>query len=69
MIDDTDEVPDASRITPPRIDASHPDAAGLFIHGTILHPGGTALEVASPTDLLCVIAEPGLTTVEMAGGD
>ena len=33
--DDTDEVPDASRISPPRIDALHPDAAYLSIAGVI----------------------------------
>ncbi len=33
-IDDTDQVPDASRLTPPRISGDHPDAAGLFLRGT-----------------------------------
>lgn len=32
---DTNEVPDASRITPPRIDAFHPDAATLSIEGRL----------------------------------
>jgi len=32
-IDDTDQVPDASRITPPRLDALHPDAAYFAIEG------------------------------------
>lgn len=31
--DDTDQVPDASRITPPRIDQLHPDAATFYISG------------------------------------
>ena len=34
-IDDTDEVPDASRITPVRIDALHPDAAYIEVRGTL----------------------------------
>jgi Ca-activated chloride channel homolog len=34
-IDDTDEVPDASRITPVRIDADHPDAAYIDVRGTL----------------------------------
>ena len=33
VIDDTDQVPDASRITPVRIDADHPDAAYVAIRG------------------------------------
>ena len=32
-VDDTDQVPDASRISPPRIDRMHPDAATLFLSG------------------------------------
>ena len=32
-VDDTDQVPDASRISPPRIDQMHPDAARLSLSG------------------------------------
>jgi Ca-activated chloride channel homolog len=35
VVDDTDEVPDASRITPVRIDAEHPDAAYVEVRGTL----------------------------------
>lgn len=35
VVDDTDEVPDASRITTVRIDAAHPDAAYIEIRGTL----------------------------------
>ncbi len=35
VVDDTEEVPDASRITPVRIDAEHPDAAFIEVRGTI----------------------------------
>src|SRR6266567_7339305 len=35
VIDETDEVPDASRITPVRIDAEHPDAAYVEVRGTL----------------------------------
>lgn len=35
VADDTDEVPDASRISPVRIDASHPDAAYVDVRGRI----------------------------------
>ena len=41
--DDTDQVPDASLISPPRIDAGHPDAAFINVEGEIeagfLEPG------------------------------
>lgn len=33
--DDTDQVPDASRISPPRIDAEHPDAAYIEVRGEL----------------------------------
>lgn len=35
IVDDTDQVPDASRITPPRIDALHVDAAYFSIQGRL----------------------------------
>ena len=35
VADDTNEVPDASRITPVRIDAAHPDAAYAEVRGTL----------------------------------
>jgi Ca-activated chloride channel homolog len=54
--DDTDEVPDASRISPPRIDDGHPDAAIADIRGTIeaafLLPGS----LESPSHALAVEA-------------
>ena len=34
-VDDTDQVPDASRISPPRIDQMHPDAARLSLSGKL----------------------------------
>jgi len=35
IVDDTDEVPDASRISSVRIDAEHPDAAYIDVRGTL----------------------------------
>ncbi|HEY5915658.1 MAG TPA: VIT and VWA domain-containing protein [Verrucomicrobiae bacterium] len=35
VVDDSDQVPDASRITPVRIDAEHPDAAYIDVRGTL----------------------------------
>jgi Ca-activated chloride channel family protein len=44
--DDTNLVPDASRITPPRIDTDHPDAAAL--HATVrMHGAGDLADGAS----------------------
>ena len=41
VADDTDQVPDASRLSPPRLDALHPDAAYLSVQGVIENPLGT----------------------------
>ncbi|MCX6925669.1 MAG: VWA domain-containing protein, partial [Verrucomicrobia bacterium] len=35
IVDDTDQVPDASRISPVRVDKEHPDAAFVEIRGTL----------------------------------
>lgn len=45
--DDTDEVPDASRLSPPRVDALHPDAACLTIEGVIEDPLGVVRDLSS----------------------
>ena len=34
-VDDTDQVPDASRLSPPRIDQMHPDAARISLSGRL----------------------------------
>lgn len=47
--DDTDQVPDASRLSPPRIDALHPDAAPVFIGGTLSAGEVAAGSLVSPT--------------------
>ena len=52
--DDTDEVPDASRISPPRIDGSHPDAATLQISVRLRGGVETARAVSSPSHILAV---------------
>jgi Ca-activated chloride channel family protein len=63
IADDTDEVPDASRITPVRIDSEHPDAAYIEVRGaldagfvdtkTISSPSH-AIEVRPEQEKLCV---------------
>jgi Ca-activated chloride channel family protein len=57
-IDDTDLVPDASRITPPRIDGDHPDAASL--HATVrLRGAGDFTDSASSPSHPMVIKKDG----------
>ncbi|MEQ1859249.1 MAG: VIT domain-containing protein [Chthoniobacteraceae bacterium] len=53
-IDDTDEVPDASRITPPRIDALHPDAAYFTVTGNIAADEAEAGTLSSPSHAVFV---------------
>ena len=47
-VPDTDQVPDASRISPPRIDATHEDAAFVSIEGRLDSSLIDAASVASP---------------------
>ncbi len=48
IIDDTDQVPDASRLNPPLIDSLHPDAAFVELAGTIeLHSVDGAVRCVS----------------------
>jgi len=48
-VDDTDQVPDASRISPPRIDQFHPDAAYVMVGGLIRDDAIEPSSVYSPT--------------------
>jgi Ca-activated chloride channel family protein len=48
-VDDTDQVPDASRITPVRIDAEHPDAAYIEVRGTLDGRFVDEKELSSPS--------------------
>ena len=52
--DDTDEVPDASRISPPMIDSDHPDAPTLNVSVRLLGGTETARGVSSPSHILAV---------------
>ena len=54
IVDDTDEVPDASRITPVRIDAEHPDAAYIEVRGTLEGKFVDEKELASPSHEITV---------------
>jgi len=47
--DDTDEVPDASRLSPPRISRDHPDSATIYVRGTLDADELKANSLNSPT--------------------
>jgi Ca-activated chloride channel family protein len=47
--DDTDQVPDASRISPPRMDPGSEDAATLFIQGFVDDPDTRIRDLSSPS--------------------
>ncbi len=63
--DDTDQVPDASRLTPPRMDAFHPDAAWISIEGRIALEGVDAARIASPTHTLMLRESDGISTARL----
>jgi Ca-activated chloride channel family protein len=53
-VDDTNEVPDASRITPVRIDAEHPDAAYIEVRGTLDGKFVNEKDLSSPSHPISV---------------
>jgi Ca-activated chloride channel homolog len=65
-LDDTDQVPDASRISPPRLDALHPDAAYLSIEGIVEHPLNDMKDISSPSHPVFVKAGQGSSNVRVA---
>jgi Ca-activated chloride channel homolog len=54
IVDDTDEVPDASKITPVRIDAEHPDAAYIEVRGILDGKFVNEKELSSPSHPIIV---------------
>ncbi|HEY6225648.1 MAG TPA: VIT and VWA domain-containing protein [Verrucomicrobiae bacterium] len=54
IVDDTDETPDASRITPVRIDAEHPDAAYIEVRGALDGKFADESSIASPSHPIAV---------------
>jgi len=67
--DDTDQVPDASRITPPRIDALHPDAAYFSITGRLSASDVETGTASSPSHPVLVREGDGTVAVELSGRD
>ena len=67
-VDDTDQVPDATRITPPRIDALHADAAYLSIEGRLSPADVESGTISSPSHPIYV-RENETEAVELSGQD
>lgn len=65
--DDTDQVPDASRLSPPRISAAHPDAATIYIHGTLDADEVSLATISSPTHPAVIRPVDAVLEVELAG--
>jgi Ca-activated chloride channel family protein len=65
--DDTDQVPDASRLSPPRISRDHLDAATLYVHGTFDAGELMVGRLSSPTHGVRVDQVGELLEVELAG--
>ena len=64
--DDTDEVPDASCLTPPRIDALHPDAAYFAMAGRLSAADVRGGTLSSPTHAILVREAHGTVKVELS---
>ena len=66
-VDDTDQVPDASRITPPRIDAMHPDAAYFSLEGRLFSADVESGTASSPSHPIYVRENAGTVNVQLSG--
>lgn len=67
ICDDTDQVPDASRISPPRIRGDHPDAATLYVRGDFDAEEVKAGSLISPSHAVRVDVLQDRVEVELAG--
>lgn len=65
--DDTDQVPDASRLTPPRIDSLHPDAAYFSIEGSLSSADVETGTLTSPSHPVFVREAEGRLSVALFG--
>ncbi len=66
LADDTDQVPDASRLSPPRIDAFHPDAAIFSLRGELPAADVAPRSLGSPTHAMRVTAAAESLRIETA---
>ncbi len=67
VCDDTDQVPDASLISPPRIPADHPDAATLYVRGDFDAEEVKAGSLISPSHAVRIDVIKDRVEVELAG--
>ena len=67
IVADTDQVPDASCITPPRIDGEHPDAAFIEVSGQV-DAGFLVGDVTSPSHQLAITKQGDLLQLTLAKG-
>lgn len=67
VVGDTNQVPDASRITPPRIDAEHPDAAFIELDG-VVEAGFIDGEINSPSHKLTTARTGDILHLTLAQG-
>ena len=65
VVDDTDQVPDASWISPVRMDQFHPDAAFVEIGGRIESGFADAASVTCPSHSITAQAEDGFLHIEL----
>ena len=69
VVDDTGQVPDASRVTPPRLDALHPDAASFHARVRIDDARSHLSSLRSPSHSVEVTEEDQSTVVTISGAD
>ncbi|HTV43260.1 MAG TPA: VIT and VWA domain-containing protein [Candidatus Sulfotelmatobacter sp.] len=66
VVDDTNEVPDASRISPVRIDAGHPDAAYVDVRGHMDAEFLNMASLVSPSHIIDVCSREGQAQVTLS---
>ena len=66
VMDDTDQVPDASRISPVRMEKEHPDAAFIELRGRLDAQYVEAASLVSPSHNVISRPEGGLVTVRLS---
>lgn len=69
VIDDTEQVPDASRISPVRIDPSHPDAAFIELRGILDGKFVDPASLMSPSHNVISHVEAGKITIRLSDKD
>lgn len=68
-VDDTDQVPDASRLSPPRIDGLHPDAAHFHARVKIDAPHAELANLLSPSHAIEIKDGEEETVIDLRGNE